>query len=290
MHTNARRVVASLLAGLLVAVGGCAGRSTPAAPRLTIEPAPAPAPAPQPRVEETAKVEPAFDPATVVAAVRSVEPRAAVGALVVDRTSGAELLAIEPDRQFRSASLVKLLIAIDTLERGADPQTRKQIAIMLERSDDDIASSLWVAGHGPMIVTRTAGRLELSGTRAPRQPGRWGDVLLTAHDVAHIYEYVLTRLPDVDRELIVDALARAPRVAGDGFDQYFGIPDGLGGTWAIKQGWSNSQSNLVIHTSGLYGQGWPYVVVLLTEHPLGVPTRTATRSVTAGAKALSPLF
>ena len=288
MHTNARRVVVSLLTILAIGAGGCAARLSPAEARLTIEPGPVPAP--RPRVQETTQVEPAFDPATVVAAVRSVEPHATVGALVVDRTSGTELLAIEPDRQFRSASLVKLLIAIDALDSGADPKARRRLGLMLERSDDDIASSLWVARGGPLIITRTAGRLELAGTRMPRQPGRWGDVLLTAHDVGRIYEYVLTRLPDADRELIVDALARAPRTAEDGFDQHFGIPDGLGGSWAVKQGWSNSPTDLVIHTSGLVGDGWRYVAVLLTQHPLGVPVRTATSSVTAGAKALSPLF
>ena len=288
MHTNACRVVVSLLAGLAIGLTGCAGRPTPAESHLPIEQGPVPAP--QPQVRQPAAAEPGFDPATVVAAVRSVEPRATVGALVVDRSNGTELLAIEPDRPFRSASLVKLLIAIDALEHQADEKTRKRLRVMLTRSDDEIASSLWVAGGGPAIVSRTAAGLGLTGTKPPKTAGRWGDVLLTAHDVGRVYEYVQTLLPDPDRTLIVDALAQAPRVAADGFDQHFGIPDGLGGTWAIKQGWSNSRTDLVIHTSGLVGDGWRYVVVLLTEHPLGIPVRTATGSVTAGAKALSTLF
>jgi len=287
MYTNARLVVVSVLAFL--AVSGCASRLAPAS-QLSIQHAATPAP--QPRVEATtvAEPEPAFDPETVVAAVHSLAPRATVGALVVERSTGAELVSIETDRPFRSASLVKLLVAIDALERGADDGTRRRIGVMLARSDDDIASALWVRNGGPSIVLHTAKRLGLTGTRPPRIQGRWGDVLLTAHDVARVYDYVLTRLPEADRALIVDALASAPRVAGDGFDQYFGIPDGLGGTWAIKQGWSDSDNDVVFHTSGLVGEGWSHIVVLLTEHPLGTPTRTATRSVTAGAKALSSLF
>ncbi len=287
MHTNACRVLVSVLAGLtVVGLTGCGERAQPAA---TYPPV---APAPQPRVEktETVAVEPAFDPATVITAVRSVEPRATLGALVVDRTAGTELLAIEPDRQFRSASLVKLLIAIDVLEQKTDEHTRRQLTVMLARSDDDIASSLWVSGGGSEIVARTAERLGLGGTEPPKKPGRWGDVLLTAHDVARIYEYVLTELPDEDRELIVNALAGAPRVAKDGWDQHFGIPDGLGGTWAVKQGWSDSPTDLVIHSSGLVDEGWRYIVVLLTEHPLGTRVAAATGSVTAAAKALSPLL
>jgi hypothetical protein len=115
-------------------------------------------------------------------------------------------------------------------------------------------------------------------------------VLITAHDIARTYQYILTELPAGDRELIVDAMAAAPRRAGDGFDQYFGIPDGLGGTWAIKQGWSDSPHDLVLHSTGLVGPGWRHIVVLLTEHPVGVPAATAARSVTAGAKAFSTLL
>lgn len=284
MHTNACRVLVVLLAGLIIGLTGCARRPQPAVEVMPV------APAPRPIVEETVAVEPAFDPAIVITAVRSVEPHATVGALVIDRTAGSELLAIEPDRQFRSASLVKLLIAIDVLEHKTDESTRRRLTLMLARSDDDIASALWVAGGGPAIVVRAAKRLGLRGTEPPRKAGRWGDVLLTAHDVARIYEYVLTELSEDERALIVGALADAPRVAADGWDQYFGIPDGLGGTWAVKQGWSDSPTDLVIHSSGLIGEGWRYIVVLLTEHPLRTRAAAATGSVTAAAKALSSLF
>lgn len=283
MYTYARRMLVFVLA---IGLTGCGTRTRLDAPVAPV------APAPRPVREETVTVEPepTFDPATVSTAVTSVEPHATLGALVVDRTSGTELLAIEPDRQFRSASLVKLLIALDALERETDAFTRKQLAVMLSRSDDDIANMLWVKGGGPEIVKRGVKRLGLAATEPPRRPNRWGDVLLTAHDVARIYEYVLTEISDEDRELIVGALAGATRVAADGWDQYFGIPDGLGGTWAVKQGWSDSPADLVIHSSGLVGEGWRYTVVLLTEHPLRTPVAAATGSVTAGAKALSSLF
>lgn len=281
-----RRVVLGVLVGLL-GLTGCAGRLSPAAPRLPVEETPTP----QPRAHETTPVpSPPFDPATVIAAARSVEPRTTVGALVIDRASGDELLAIEPDRPFRSASLVKLLIAIDALEREPAEPERKRLWAMLARSDDDVASALWVRGGGAAILKRTGERLGLGAIRSPRDPGRWGDVLITAHDIARIYDYVLTELPELDRELIVAALAEAPRVAKDGFDQHFGIPNGLGGTWAIKQGWSDSATDLVFHSTGLVGDGWPYVVVLLTEHPLGIKAGSGPSSVTAAAKALSSWF
>ncbi|GLZ41045.1 hypothetical protein Acsp05_46690 [Actinokineospora sp. NBRC 105648] len=231
----------------------------------------------------------AFDPKAVTVAVRGVAKQATVGIVVFDRTTGTELLSVLADRQFRSASLVKLLIAIDVLADGADAATRKRVAMMLRLSDDGTASAFWMTQGGSALVTRTARVIGLRGTRPPTNPRQWGDVLLTARDVLRIYEYVL-RLPTADRELVVDALASAPRQAADGFDQHFGIPDGISVEWAIKQGWSNSARDIVVHSTGLVGPGWRYVVVLLTEHPLSTRFAVATRAVTAGARVLSPLL
>jgi hypothetical protein len=282
--------------GLTVGLAGCAtqvpGDLAPEPSRSRSAPEPIPQPRPQPTssavttTTEVVRTKPALDPAAVVAAVRSVEPRATVAAVVVDRTTGAPRLELNADRPFRSASLVKLLIAIDALERGEDAALDKRLSYMLRMSDDATASSLWVAGGGSALVTRTAARIGLRATRPPRIPGQWGDVMLTAADVVRIYQFILTGLPAGQSRLILDALASAPRVAADGFDQYFGIPDGLGGPFAIKQGWSNSKTDIVLHSTGLVGD---HIVVLLTEHPVRSSWSTDARAVTAGARALSPL-
>jgi hypothetical protein len=280
-----------LVVGLSVALTGAAAPAiVHTLPELTSIPAtmlmsqpPAPRPQPQPP-------RPPIDPTAVTAAVQQVEPSATVGVLVLDRETGAELLAIEPDRPFRSASLVKLLIAISTLTNGADDRVRNQIQMMLRVSDDDIGSLLWDRAGGPGLVVRTGAELGLTAAAPPSPPGRWGNVPLTARDIGRIYQFVLTGMPLADRELIVNAMADAPRFADDGFDQHFGIPSALPGPWAIKQGWSNSATDIVVHTSGLVGPDWRYVVVVLTEHPLGVSWRTAAGSVTAGTQALSPLL
>ncbi|HEV2784564.1 MAG TPA: hypothetical protein VGX25_34710 [Actinophytocola sp.] len=292
-----------LLVGL--ALGLTASAATPAAstaaapvfaPAAAPPPAPVPtssapaSPSPQPNRQVIPRPRPRLDPATVTAAVQSVQATATVGALVIDRATGAELVAVEPDRQFRSASLVKLLVAIDAVQRGADERVRRQITTMLRVSHDGIASALWSAGGGAELVTRIGAQLGLTGTAPPSPPGQWGNVLLTARDVGRIYQFVLTGLPPEDRALIIDSLADAPRIAADGFNQHFGIPDALPGPWAIKQGWSNSRTDIVLHSSGLVGPDWAKIVVVLTEHPLRVSWRTAAVSVTAGAKALSPVL
>ena len=119
------------------------------------------------------------------------------------------------------------MIAIDALNRGASASERQRLARMLSVSDDDIASSFWVKGGRPDIVTRTVALIGLTGTEPPESPGKWGEVRITAHDMVLVYQYVMNHLPPEDRTLVVDALAQAPQYAADGFDQHFGIPDGL---------------------------------------------------------------
>jgi len=275
-------VVAS--AAALTACGGTApGATAPLIP-VTSETAsspaaqPAPPPASQPRIDSTA----------VNGALHAAEPRADLGALVYDRETHAQLLSYNASEQFRSASLVKLLIAIDVLSKGADLGDRELLTRMLELSDDSIASQFWVEGGGTEIVRRMSQLLGLTGTAPPERPNQWGDTLLTADDVAQIYLYVLD-LPDADRELIVSALEHASRVAADGWDQFFGIPDGIGGPFGVKQGWGNNHEAKVVHSTGLVGDGRRYVVVLLTRHPLQVPWSMATESVTAAAASFRDL-
>lgn len=283
--------------GVAVLTGACGARPTvtvaepvivpQSTPTTSVSPQPAPPPATVPQDEPRGAEQPPLVAQALVDAAVAVEPNTTLGAVVFDRTTGQELLAYEADRQFRSASLVKLLIAIDMLDQGADSRERKQISRMLSVSDDDIASTLWVKDGGPKLVTRAAGLIGLQGTEPPEVSGRWGEVKVTAHDMVRVYQYVMDSMPPADHELVVDALAQAPEIAADGFRQHFGIPDGLDMQWAIKQGWGNNDSAMVLHSTGLVGAGWRYVVVLLTEHPLGSGWRTCAKSVTAAAGALN---
>jgi hypothetical protein len=226
-------------------------------------------------------------PASDVAeAVTRVVPGADVGVEVYDRDSSTAVLDQDSDRQFPSASVVKLLIALDALP--AQPQVQDQVREMLSRSDDAVANSLWDADGGPAIVTRMAARIGLSATQPPADPTQWGDTSITADDIVATYRYITDRLPPEQRSLILDALTDAPRQAADGSDQYFGIPDGLPGVpRAIKQGWMAEGGDTILHTTGLVGDHHRYVVVLLTSVP--ADDGTAADAVTAAAAALGPL-
>lgn len=251
--------------------------SLPSAAPSTPRPNPAPTP-PRPR--------PRPDLGERLGGVAArMEPGTTLGAVVYDRATGTSPIEYNAGRAFRSASLVKLLIAIDVLAHGADAADRQRIARMLTVSDDALASAFWVRQGGPALVTRTSAALGLAGVRPPEVASQWGEVVVTPRDLVTIYRHVLA-LPPADRSLLIGALGRAPRQAADGFDQYFGIPDGLRAAWAVKQGWGSNQRTMVLHSTGLVGPGLRYVVVLLTEHPLGAGWARGAKSVTAAAGAL----
>lgn len=234
-----------------------------------------------------------IDPAAVAAAAANVEPNTTLGAVVFDRVTGQTPLAIDADRQFSSASLVKLMIAVDALHRDAENPglaDRDGISRMLATSDDNIASAMWVKGGRDDIIRRVVPLIGLQSTEPPASLGQWGEVKLSANDMVRVYQYVMNSLPPEDKTLIVDALAQAPQHAADGWDQHFGIPSGLSYDWAIKQGWGNNDHTMVLHSTGLVGSQWRYVVVLLTEHPLGSGWRTSEKAVTAAARTLDGLL
>lgn len=297
-------LLAALAVTTVVTTGACGARPSASVgdPVILAVPAPAPNAKPLPLPETSPQTAPqstpqattpstvpektgrrVVDPALVEAAARQVEPNTTLGAVIVDRVSGATSLSVNADREFSSASLVKLMIAIDALDRGASETDRERLSRMLSVSDDNLASSFWIKG-GPGIVPRVVELVGLEGTEAPEVAGRWGEVKVTPNDMVRLYKYIMHRLPDADRSLIVDALAQAPEYAADEFDQYFGIPDGLTAQWAIKQGWGNNDRTMVLHSTGLIGPGWRYIVILLTEHPLGSGWRTSADSVTAAAR------
>jgi hypothetical protein len=225
--------------------------------------------------------------------MQAVLPNAQNGFEVFDLQTGAVLTSHNASQQFAAMSVIKLLIALDVLAKDnwetQDGTTQQEIHQMLADSNDEIANRLWTAGNGPAIVTRMVSQLSLTGTQPPDDPGEWGDTLTTPQDMVTVYRYITEQLPGADRDLLLSALADAPNFAADGFDQYFGIPDGIPHTnWAIKQGWGTSGSQAVMGSTGLVGTDLRYVVVVLASAPADSYS-TVPAVVTAGAGALAGL-
>ncbi|MFC0430450.1 serine hydrolase [Kutzneria buriramensis] len=184
--------------------------------------------------------------------------------LVFDRVAGQVVASHEPTIHYPAESVVKLFIAITALEAGGDEES---VVDMLAHSDDEIANKLWTTYGETAIVTGIAAKAGMVNTTPPNDPGRWGDTQTTAEDLVALYRYILDTVPEHVRSVILRALSGASQTAADGLDQYFGIPDAATGwPWAVKQGWACCKPNRVLHTTGLLGKNYRYIVVALSSH------------------------
>ncbi|GAA4092186.1 hypothetical protein GCM10022214_62120 [Actinomadura miaoliensis] len=249
---------------------------------------------------------------SLLAPCPDVPSEPAVGYMVLDRKSGASLQNAE-HRRFRSASLIKLLIAIDYLEklgpgRPIPEGDAGRLRNMLRSSDDDAASALWTRSEdaGPAIVTRMATKIGLTDTSPPADAGKWGYTATSAADVVKTYRYILEQADPAFRDLVMGHLHQATRCASDGWDQFFGIPSALPGPWAVKQGWSGfgaappdqrcttsapssrgtagiELGGVAMHTSGTYCADDRKIMAVLSLSPAGTSWQTSGRRLTKQA-------
>ncbi|MEU8849764.1 hypothetical protein AB0C70_26825 [Streptomyces sp. NPDC048564] len=196
---------------------------------------------------DAAVVAPAGPAAQAGPASVEVPDGVTAGAAVFDRQTGTFTEQLNTDLRFRSASVVKLLLALDFLwNRGPDytvpAADRARLEPMLRSSWDDAANYYWSQNGGPAIITRMAGRLGLKDTVGPPAgyDGYWGYASLSARDTVTIYRYLLDSAPAAVRDFVMGNLRQSTRCASDDFDQHFGIAGAFEKPWAIKQGWAGS--------------------------------------------------
>ena len=302
-----RRLPATLsLLAAAVAVGTALLASTPvtaelAAERQTIPPATTTTTPPAPTTTTTTTTTaPAVPPEAigelVDKAVNSVVPGTTVGVLAVDTDSDEPVASYNATEPMYTASVVKLLIAIDLLHSQnwqPDDATAAELEEMISYSDDNTANELWGEDGGNSIVTRAAALIGLTGTQPPDDPTQWGEATMSAQDVVATYQYIQDEIPAPAQDVLMTGMSNAAATADDGFQQYFGIPTGLPGTtWAIKQGWMLLMSTTVLDTTGMVGLGptMPYAVAIMTELPAGTSWSAGANAVTAGAAAIKSAF
>ncbi|MFE7900917.1 hypothetical protein ACFU3E_26110 [Streptomyces sp. NPDC057424] len=244
-----------------------------------------------------------------------IPPGVTAGVAVFDRRAGAFTEQVNESAQFRSASVVKLLLTLDFLwDRGPDytvpPADRARLEAMLRGSDDDAANHYWSTYGGSAIINRMTARpsLGLRDTAPPpaEYAGFWGYTALSARDTVAIYRYILEKAPAPVRDFIMDNLRRSTRCSStDGFDQHFGIAGSFERPWAVKQGWAGKYgkgtcgsaaapsgtraesaapapraadvdlTSPALHTTGTVGADDRTIVAVLTLHPVGTSYGTA---------------
>ncbi|AZQ36178.1 hypothetical protein EJ357_24085 [Streptomyces cyaneochromogenes] len=182
-------------------------------------------------------------------AVASVQVPAGVtaGVAVFDRQTGTFTEQLNASARFRSASVVKLLLALDFLwNRGPDYSVpaadRARLEPMLRSSNDQAANHYWSTLGGSAVINRMVGRLGLQDTAPPPAgyEGYWGYTSLSARDTVTIYRYLLDSAPGPVRDFVMGNLRQSTRCASDRFDQHFGIAGAFEKPWAVKQGWAGS--------------------------------------------------
>ncbi len=162
--------------------------------------------------------------------------------VLFDRESSTVTTQLNPTKQFRSASLVKLLIALDYLNTqgpldNVPSSDLASLQSMLRSSDDIAARNFWQGAGRTDVIDRMVAKLNLQHTQPPTDPNFWGYTALSASDVVKIYQYLLADERGFG-EFILDNLYQSTRCALDGRDQYFGIPGAIPPPFGVKQGWS----------------------------------------------------
>lgn len=298
-------VVATVLTATFLLLPSNKAGTVEAAKITTAPPTTAPPTTPPPTTSPSSSVPPTPSPAAPVtltedeqaklaaavkASVLAASPRTTLDFVVYDRETGEDLASINGDAPLYTASVVKLLIAIDAYRDSGwitpDADTVKDLTTMLSGSNDGIASAYWVDDGGTAIIKRMVSLIGLDHTIAPTDPGEWGMTKMSANDVIAVYQFIDEQMPDDASATIMNALAAAKNPADDGFPQYFGIPDAFTGTqWGVKQGWMELKTSLVLNTTGVVGSDSRYVIALLTQQPVTVGWTKGRAAVTAGMTA-----
>jgi hypothetical protein len=229
----------------------------------------------------------------VEAAERVALPTTELGVAVLDRATGELAVGGRRDEPFYIASLAKLVVVVDVLDRrrleglAVSDADVKLMRRALGPSDDNAMNALWPMFNGAGAAERLSARLGLAATTMPADAFQWGQMSAPASDVVRLYDYVLGQMPAAERDLIVEALAATPAIASDGFDQTYGLlsPE-LDGPGIAKQAWMCCFSGrYYLHTTGTVGAQQRYVVALLNRIPAGRGWDAARAEVTAAAGA-----
>ncbi|WP_432975253.1 hypothetical protein [Dactylosporangium sp. CA-233914] len=316
-----RLLLAFVTAALVLT--GCGGKEGPAAtPQFASTASPS---ATSPAASDSPSAVPSPAAAATSAAAVPVPAGVTAGIVIYDREARSYVLQQKPSWRFRSASLVKLLIALDYFwnkgpSYSVPAAEQPKLQVMLRSSDDAAATGFWKADGQRQIVSRMVQRLGLTDTAPPpaSQPGYWGYTAVSAGDLVRIYQYILDKAPQPVREFIMGNLHATTKCGTDHYDQSFGIPSVFQQPRAAKQGWSGFGDNPatpcvagadlpaaqhlafvpaaepnspdmtgeVLHTTGTVGEDDRFIVAVLSVHPDGSRFATAAANLTNITRAL----
>lgn len=223
-----------------------------------------------------------------------------LGVAVLDLHTNELAVGRAGTRSFMSASLSKLILAVDVLDRHraegrpVDPDDLDLIGRALTGSDDGAMNVLWGRHDGAGAVARVADRLGLTASLAADSANKWGDTEVTATDMVTIYRHVLRGMAPQDGAVIVGALSAVSAEATDGFEQHYGLlHEGASPRRYAKQAWvPYGPAGYLLHSAGVaYDSrtGHAYAIALLSIQPHTSEQTARDRLSAIAAAALAPL-
>ena len=211
--------------------------------------------------------------------------RAAVA--VLDTSTGAYTAAGDPDAQYSSASVVKVLIATDLLLTGQMTGSTADTAYqMITSSNDDAADTLYGLVGSDAVLPTIADHYGITNLGSPpTDTGQWGETQITADGLVHLYAKLKTD-PQV-WPWLSNAMSNTTRDGDDGTDQFFGIPSAAS-DWAVKQGWMTGLGPGSTYNTTGYTNGNRYAVAILTYGSVSQYGQYMANTITEMAKDTMP--
>jgi hypothetical protein len=165
--------------------------------------------------------------------------------------------------RFLSASLVKAMLLVaylnqaDVLQRPLAKPERERLASMIQRSDNDAATSVrdMVGNVGLRKVARRAGMLDFAAARS------WGSSRITAADQARFFFQLDALVPELHRPFARQLLATIIP------SQRWGIPAATPPGWTVffKGGWRPANSWVVNQAAFLEGPPGRLAIAILSD-------------------------
>ncbi|WP_324276774.1 serine hydrolase [Blastococcus brunescens] len=239
-----------------------------------------------------ASATPSIDQDQVLGEVEAAATAAggSIRVVVLDADGQPLLTGPDADTSAYTASLVKILVvarllglnAAGSLSLSGDDLNLMELAVA--QSDDDAMNTLWARYDGAQLVRDIAASARLVGTSPPVSPGRWGQTLTTATDIAAFLAAVEDILDPADAATLFRWMRSATATAADGFDQRFGLLADGSGAAAAKQGWMCCpDGRRQLHSAGILEDG--RVVVLLGDFPASTTWPQAAAALDTAADA-----
>lgn len=221
------------------------------------------------------------------------------GVVVIDRATGNSMVTNGDNahRQFAMETLGRLPILFYSVRTDKNVAKGKvaDIKSMMQGVSGEATNRMWDKYGGDSIIRDTAKRYGLQETSVGNS---WRDTKSTAVDVGRMIRRFLDdkNVTVAEKKWVLGLLSKSTlSVAGEDFS--WGLPSASGigddesgssdGNLWWAQGWSSSGTDpMVRHSAGVYGDGFRFITVVMSQIPKSTTNEEANRIISQVCTAL----